>query len=194
MRDPFSGKYGSELQQLRFLVVDDSAHMRRLVRTMLFSFGCREIYEAEDGVRGLELFVNHLPEIVITDLVMPPYDGLTLTRMIRQPGTNANPEVPIIMLTCHAEKSCVLAARDAGVTEFLAKPISAKDLHLRILHIVNNQCSLLGRKNHLDHDRKRRHQTNNHKQQTPEAAGTEPQTTVYLISDSNETDGMPQRA
>ena len=67
-----------------------------------------------------------LPDIVITDWAMPIFDGLELTQMIRQPGANANPFVPIIMLTGHSEKKRVIAARDAGVTEFLAKPISAK--------------------------------------------------------------------
>ena len=63
---------------------------------------------------------------------MPIFDGLELTQMIRQPGANANPYVPIIMLTGHSEKKRVIAARDAGVTEFLAKPISAKALYQRI--------------------------------------------------------------
>ena len=69
---------------------------------------------------------------------MPIFDGLELTQMIRQPGANANPYVPIIMLTGHSEKKRVIAARDAGVTEFLAKPISAKALYQRILNVVAN--------------------------------------------------------
>jgi two-component system, chemotaxis family, chemotaxis protein CheY len=56
---------------------------------------------------------------------MPIFDGLELTQMIRQPGANSNPYVPIIMLTGHSEKKRVMSARDGGVTEFLCKPISA---------------------------------------------------------------------
>ena len=67
---------------------------------------------------------------------MPIFDGLELTQMIRQPGANPNPYVPIIMLTGHSEKKRVVAARDAGVTEFLAKPISAKALYQRIINVV----------------------------------------------------------
>ena len=70
-----------------------------------------------------------MPDIVMIDWAMPIFDGLELTQMIRQPGANANPYVPIIMLTGHSEKKRVIAARDAGVTEFLAKPISAKALY-----------------------------------------------------------------
>ena len=69
---------------------------------MLHGFGTREVYEAEDGAAGLEGFTHFLPDIVITDWAMPIFDGLELTSMIRQPGANANPYVPIIMLTGHS--------------------------------------------------------------------------------------------
>jgi two-component system chemotaxis response regulator CheY len=71
---------------------------------------------------------------VITDWAMPIFDDLELTHMIRQPGANPNPYVAITMLTGHIEKKRVIAARDAGVTEFLAKPISAKGLYQRTLN------------------------------------------------------------
>ena len=96
------------------------------LRTLLHGFGAREVYEAEDGAAGLEVFTHYLPDIIIIDWAMPIFDGLELTQMIRQPGANPNPYVPIIMLTGHSEKKRVIAARDAGVTEFLGKPISAK--------------------------------------------------------------------
>jgi two-component system, chemotaxis family, chemotaxis protein CheY len=56
--------------------------------------------------------------------------------MIRQPETSSNPYVPIIMVTGHAERRRVTEARDAGVTEFLVKPISAKALYQRIVSVV----------------------------------------------------------
>ena len=122
--------------RLRFLVIDDNAHMRRIMRSLLHGFGTREVYEAEDGAAGLEAFTQYGPDIVITDWVMPIFDGLELVQMIRQPGANANPYVPIIMLTGHSEKHRVVRARDAGITEFLAKPISAKSLYERIINVV----------------------------------------------------------
>ena len=127
-----------DFNRLRFLVIDDNAHMRRILRTLLHGFGTREVYEAEDGAAGLEAFTHYSPDIVITDWAMPIFDGLELTQMIRQPGANPNPYVPIIMLTGHSEKKRVIAARDAGVTEFLAKPISAKALYQRVLNVVAN--------------------------------------------------------
>src|SRR5919205_2043207 len=110
-----------DFNKLRFLVIDDNVHMRRILRTLLHSFGAREVYEAEDGASGLEAFTHFVPDIIVTAWAMPIFDGLELTQMIRQPGANAHPYVTIIMLTGHSEKKRVVAARDAGVTEFLAK-------------------------------------------------------------------------
>jgi two-component system chemotaxis response regulator CheY len=141
--------------RLRFLIIDDNAHMRRITRTLLIGYGSREVFEAEDGASGLEAFTQYVPDIVITDWVMPIFDGLELTQMIRQPGTNANPYVPIIMLTGHTEKTRVVGARDAGITEFLAKPISATSLYERILNLVANPRSFIRTKTYFGPDRRR---------------------------------------
>ncbi|ALK09052.1 response regulator [Blastochloris viridis] len=144
-----------DFNRLRFLVIDDNAHMRRIVRTLLHGYGAREVYEAEDGAAGLEAFTSYTPDIVITDWAMPIFDGLELTSMIRQPGANANPYVPIIMLTGHSEKRRVIEARDSGVTEFLCKPISAQALYQRILNVVINPRPFIKTKTFFGPDRRR---------------------------------------
>lgn len=149
-----------DFNRLRFLVIDDNAHMRRIVRTLLHGFGARDVYEAEDGAAGLDAFTHHIPDIVMTDWAMPIFDGLELTQMIRQPGANANPYVAIIMLTGHSEKRRVVQARDAGVTEFLAKPISAKGLYQRIVNIVANPRPFIRTKTYFGPDRRRNVSTN----------------------------------
>ena len=141
--------------RLRFLLIEDNPHMRRIVRALLYGFGAREVYEAEDGAAGIEAFTQNVPDIVITDWVMPIFDGLELTKMIRQPDANANPFVPIIMLTGHSEKRRVMAARDAGVTEFLAKPISSKALYQRILNVVANPRPFIRTETYFGPDRRR---------------------------------------
>ncbi|MFN3347575.1 response regulator [Pseudorhodoplanes sp.] len=144
-----------DFNRLRFVVVDDSHPMRRIVRTLLHGFGAREVIEAEDGAAGLEAFTNQVPDIVIMDWAMPIFDGLELTQMIRQPGANPNPFVPIIMLTAHSEKRRVTAARDAGVTEFLAKPLSARGLYQRIVNVVVNPRPFVRTKTYFGPDRRR---------------------------------------
>jgi len=127
---------------LRFLVIDDSALMRCVVRTLLQGFGAREIYEADDGATGLEACIHFMPDVVITDWVMPNLDGLELTRVIRQPGVNAEPSVPIIMLSGYSEPARIDKAHEAGVTQFLAKPNSARALYEAILFVMANPNSL----------------------------------------------------
>ena len=144
-----------DFNRLRFLIVDDNAHMRRIMRTLLHGFGAREVYEAEDGAAGLEAFTHYAPDIILADWVMPIFDGLELTQMIRQPDTSSNPFVPIIMLSGHSEKKRVVDARDAGVTEFLAKPISAKALYERILNVVANPRPYIKSKTYFGPDRRR---------------------------------------
>jgi two-component system, chemotaxis family, chemotaxis protein CheY len=144
-----------DFNRLRFLVVDDNAHMRRILRTLLHGFGAREVYEAEDGASGLESFTHFMPDVVIADWVMPIFDGLELAQMIRQPGANANPYVPIIMLTGHSDRKRVVIARDAGITEFLAKPISAKSLYGRIVNVVVKPRPFVKTKTYFGPDRRR---------------------------------------
>jgi two-component system, chemotaxis family, chemotaxis protein CheY len=123
---------------LRFLVVDDSVLVRRVVRTLLHGFGAPEVYEADDGGSGLEAVIHFMPDIVITDWVMPNFDGLELTRVIRQPDFNADPYVPIIMLAGYSEPARIAKALDAGVTQFLTKPISVQALYDAIVTVVAN--------------------------------------------------------
>ncbi len=141
--------------RLSFLVVDDNTHMRRIVRTILASFGSREIYEAEDGAEGLEAVDSYSPDIVITDWVMPVLDGAEMVRMIRNPDGGPNAFVPIIMLTAYSEKRRVLEARDLGVNEFMCKPISAKSLYHRIQSIITNPRPFLRTKTYFGPDRRR---------------------------------------
>ena len=125
-------------EHMSFAVIDDNAHIRRLLRSILHSFGCRDVYEAEDGAAGLEVVETHAPDIVIVDLVMPLFDGFDFVRTVRNPKGCKTPRVPIIMLTGHAEKRNVLEARNLGVTEFMCKPFSADTLYKRVQSIVEH--------------------------------------------------------
>lgn len=149
-----------DFTRLRLLVVEDNAHMRRLLRTILHGFGSRDVFEAEDGASGLEAFVHYGPDIIITDWVMPILDGLEMTNMIRQHDSKPNPFVPIIMLTGHTARKNIVSARDAGVTEFLAKPFSAKSLYGRILNIAANPRPFVRAKRYFGPDRRRTNATN----------------------------------
>jgi CheY-like chemotaxis protein len=144
-----------DFNRLRLLVIDDNPHMRRIIRTLLHGFGARDVMEAEDGATGLDTFTHSAPDIVLIDWAMPVFDGLKLTQMIRQADSNANPFVPIIMITGHTEKNRVTDARDSGITEFLAKPISAKALYQRIVNVVAHPRPFIRTKSYFGPDRRR---------------------------------------
>ncbi|MFN3225918.1 MAG: response regulator [Hyphomicrobiales bacterium] len=130
-----------DLSRLRILLADDSAFMRRLVRSLLNGIGIRSVIEAEDGAAALEAFEQNEIDIIITDWVMPVFDGLELTQAVRDPQSK-NPHIPILMLSAHAELSRVILARDGGVNGFLTKPISAKRLRLHLESCVLNPRAL----------------------------------------------------
>jgi two-component system chemotaxis response regulator CheY len=120
----------------KVLVVDDEHYMRKVVRTLLMSIGVRTIYEAPDGPTGLETIRTMAPDVVIVDWQMPGLDGASFVRMVRSPETFPYPDVPIIMLTGHGERSRVIEAVQIGVNEFLLKPVSSKSLHSRMVSVL----------------------------------------------------------
>jgi PleD family two-component response regulator len=122
--------------KIRFLIADDNAFMRRILRTILYSFGAREVFEAEDGNTAFVAFKDFTPDVVLVDWEMPNLNGIALTKMIRDPAESANPFAPIIMISSHSERNRIAEARDAGVTEFLAKPISPQGLYDRVHAVV----------------------------------------------------------
>jgi two-component system chemotaxis response regulator CheY len=120
----------------KVLVVDDEPYMRKVVRALLMSIGVRTIYEAGDGPAGLELIRTAAPDVVILDWEMPGVDGPAFLRMVRSPETFPFPNVPIIMLTGHGERSRVIEAVKVGVNEFLLKPVSSKALQDRLISVL----------------------------------------------------------
>jgi CheY-like chemotaxis protein len=146
----------TSFDNLKALVVDDNAHMRTLLRSLLQALGLSQIYEAVDGARGFAEMRERRPDFVLTDLSMSPVDGIEFTRLVRFGQDSPNPYVPIIMVTGHTERQRVLAARDAGVNEFLAKPITAQNILLRITEIVERPRPFVRCDNYFGPDRRRR--------------------------------------
>ena len=124
------------IQQLGVLVIDDNPFMRTLVRNLLANIGVKKVFDASDGIAGLELIRNAGPDIVVLDWEMPMLNGAELVRIVRSPGVFPTPDIPIIMLTAHGGQSRILESVRLGVNEFLCKPVSAKSLFERLVSIV----------------------------------------------------------
>ena len=126
----------ASLQSLKVLLIDDNQHMRAITSAVLQSAGGREVREASDGAAALEILREQSVDLAIVDFNMFPLDGVEFTRLVRNSPDTANPYLPIIMMTGHSEKSRVFEARDAGVTEFVVKPITAKAILDRIQAVI----------------------------------------------------------
>jgi len=131
----------TSLSDLHVLLVDDNAQMRFLLRCLLKAGGVVRISEAETAADAFEILRAAPVSLVLVDWKMQPIDGLAFTRMLRWKSNSPNPYVPILMLTAHTEASRVAAARDAGVTGFVKKPISARVLFDRMSNALTDTRS-----------------------------------------------------
>ena len=147
---------GKAFDHLKALVVEDNPHLRILLRTLLNTLGIRQVFEAADGSEALPLLCAHSPDFVLTDLSMAPMDGIEFTRLVRASTEVPNPYVPIVMVTGHTEQRCIEMARDAGVTEILAKPITVQSLFSRVAEIVERPRPFVRADAFFGPDRRRR--------------------------------------
>ncbi|MEK9753698.1 MAG: response regulator, partial [Rhodospirillaceae bacterium] len=120
------------LENMGVLIVEDNSYMQLLLKEIMRSFRIRNFRTASDGVNVLKTLSTFHADLFIADWKMDVLDGLEFVRMVRTGDDSRNPFVPIIMLTGHTEKHHIEIARDARITEYLAKPVSAKKLYERI--------------------------------------------------------------
>ncbi|MBI1775789.1 MAG: response regulator [Proteobacteria bacterium] len=130
--------------------------MRSLIRTILKALGVGTVIEATEGGHALEKLEANDIDLVITDWNMQPVDGLQLARHIRMAPASHDPYVPIIMITGHTDKERVIAARDAGINDFMVKPVSAQQLFSRLTALIESPRHFVRTKEYFGPDRRRR--------------------------------------
>ena len=121
---------------MRFLVVDDSPTMRRIVINALKTFGYSEVVEANDGNEALEQLAKEKVDFVITDWNMPNMNGLELTKAIRGDAKTAN--LPILMVTTRGLKQDIIEALKARVNNYVVKPFTPQVLKEKMDAILKN--------------------------------------------------------
>lgn len=145
---------GYDFSHISVLVCDDSFYIRSLVKNFLTGFGIRHIFDADDATEGFESFVENQPDLVITDWQMGQTSGLDLVYLIRWSEKSPNPFVPIIMLTGFTERSRVEEARDAGISGYLAKPLSAEQLYRRLCKLIDDRRAFVKQGEYFGPDRR----------------------------------------
>jgi two-component system chemotaxis response regulator CheY len=129
----------NNLQGLRILIVDDERFMRSTIKAALRVVGCLDIAEAADGETALRLVGEYKPDLVLCDIGMEPMTGLQFVKRLRNHANPALREIPIVMVTAHADASTVLKAADLGIAGYLVKPISPKQLEDRLRAIFRHR-------------------------------------------------------
>ncbi|MEM6901946.1 MAG: response regulator [Pseudomonadota bacterium] len=162
MRD--NGEY--DLSGLRVLVVDDSEFMRDLMIQIFEELGCNHVVGVDDGKQAINQInltlqddkgsEDKLFDAIFSDWAMEPMDGLKFLQWIR---THPNPEIrfmPFIMVSAYSTLDWVIMARDAGVSEFLTKPVSVKQLVSRLTSIIERPRAFVKSTDYFGPDRRRR--------------------------------------
>lgn len=125
-----------DLSSLSYLVLEDNAHMRTIVRSILAGFGVRRIYEAADAVSALELILDRSPDLIICDWAMSPMSGAEFLRILRGDQDPHIATTPVIICTAHTRRSVVNEAVECGIHGFLAKPLSPSVLYDRVCDVI----------------------------------------------------------
>ncbi len=109
--------------EMKFLIVDDFATMRRMVRSVLTELGYSNVTEADDGSTALPLLRDGNFDFLITDWNMPGMPGLELLKAVRANAKLA--KLPVLMLTAEAKRDQIVEAAQAGVNGYVIKPFTA---------------------------------------------------------------------
>lgn len=139
------------------LIIEDDADIAYLLRHVLQALGLKNLNFASSGRAALAMVMERPFDIIVTDWEMRPMDGVEFVKNLRTHVQPPNRHAPVIMITGRTAAEDVVTARDAGITEFVAKPFSASDLCARMLAVVKNQRHFVVAEDFAGPDRRRKH-------------------------------------
>ncbi len=118
------------------LIVDDYKTMLRIIRNLLKQLGFDNVDEAMDGSTALQRLRDKSYGLVISDWNMEPMTGLQLLREVRADGKLKH--IPFVMVTAESKTENVVAAKEAGVTNYIVKPFNAETLKMKLVAVFGN--------------------------------------------------------
>jgi two-component system, chemotaxis family, chemotaxis protein CheY len=144
-----------ELDKIKILLIDSQSSVRGMTETVLKEFGAKHILPYSSSQEALATGIEQSPDIIIVDHIMRPQDGVAFTNLLRHKNMTTR-LTPVIFTSSLSAKNRVYEARDAGITEFLAKPYTAESLYKRIFQITENPRHFVESKGFSGPDRRRR--------------------------------------
>jgi len=145
------------LRDVSVAIVDDQKFTANMLRQMVRVLGCMDIQVFTNAESAWTYFKHNRIDMFILDWEMTPDSGLKLTKLIRTSPETPNAFVPIIMVTAYRDKEHVFRARDAGVTEYVIKPVSPKALFSRIEAVIERPRRFVRVGDYFGPDRRRHH-------------------------------------
>lgn len=122
-------------RDMKFLVVDDFATMRKIIVNLLRDFGITDVWEADDGSSALPMLQNTDFDFVITDYDMPNVSGIDLLKSIR--SDKKNKDIPVLIVTADAKRERIFEAVEAGVNGYIVKPFTGDILKTKIDKVLS---------------------------------------------------------
>jgi CheY-like chemotaxis protein len=144
-----------DLTRLKVLVVEDQPEMGCLLCDLLRELGVREVRLAGDAPDAFEIFQKFDADLILTDW-SPGLNGVEFLNVLRRSALSRNNLVPVVMVSGYADPDHVRRARDAGINEFLAKPVTAGRIRSRIQAIFEHPRAFVRDPSYLGPDRRRR--------------------------------------
>ncbi|MEZ4851212.1 MAG: tetratricopeptide repeat protein [Bacteroidia bacterium] len=123
----------------RVLIVEDNPDVRTYLHEQLAGFGY-QVIEAEDGLIGLEQARTHLPDLIISDVMMPNLDGMGFAKEVRQDERTSH--IPLILLTAKASEESRITGLETGVDDYLVKPFNRRELKARVANLIQQRKQL----------------------------------------------------
>ncbi len=154
------------LERFNVILVEDNRFVRNILEDMLRHFRIGRVASCTNGQEAIEYLKTMKSmvqagastplDILISDLVMSPINGLLLLRWVRTAKDSPNRFVPFVMFSGAADAEYVNASRDLGVTEFLAKPFSAESVYMRLLEVIDYPRQFAATQKYFGPDRRRK--------------------------------------
>lgn len=146
---------GYVLKDINVLVVEKQLFMRRLMADVLKQMGVSNVIKVASIEEGLAVFGKMEIDLVLLDWA-PDMDAIKFLRTVRNADMSRDPFIPIVVISAYADVDHVFQARDAGMSEYMVKPITAKGLYVHIKSIIERDRHFVKTGDFFGPDRRRR--------------------------------------
>lgn len=143
-----------DLSEMSVMLVEKHGYMRRLLRDVLCQLGFRDVRDCDNTEDAFGMFNETPSDMVMTDWA-PGLNGIELLMKLRQSDISPNPYVPVIVVTANTETRHIYMARNSGMTEFLAKPITAQRVYFRVCSVIEKRRMFISSDEFFGPDRRR---------------------------------------